>query len=185
MSKKSDLIQPDRGQAAIAVHLVDKGGYEAWAKGLSAGQRAALAAQRFDGGAGKTAIVPDGDGWFAVGGVANPGQLSSWCLASLAERLPTGTYRWANGDPGAAMHGWQCAQYRFARYRDDENAEGPRVLLTKEAKAIDDALALAAAEMLVRDLVNTPAEDMGPARLAAECEKIGRASCRERVCRYV
>lgn len=175
MSKKSDLIQPDRGQAAIAVHLVDKGGFEAWAKGLTAGQRAALAAQRFDGGAGRVGIVPDGDGWFAVGGVVDPGRLSSWCLAGIAERLPAGTYRCANGEPGAAMHGWQCAQYRFARYRDDENAEGPRVLLTKEAKAIDEALALAAAEMLVRDLVNTPAEDMGPARLEAECEKLAKA----------
>ena len=62
MSKKTDLIQIDRGQDAIAIHLVNKDGFEDWAKTLSAPQRAALAAQKFKGGGYETAIVPDGDG---------------------------------------------------------------------------------------------------------------------------
>ena len=70
MTKKTDLIQPDRGQDATAIHLVNKDGFEAWAKGLSGPQRAALAAQKFEGGGYQVGIVPDGDGWFAVGGVA-------------------------------------------------------------------------------------------------------------------
>ena len=93
MTKKTDLIQPDRGQDATAIHLVNKDGFEAWAKTLSGPQRAALAAQKFDGGGYQVGIVPDGDGWFAVGGVADPAELSSWCLAKLAEALPAGTYR--------------------------------------------------------------------------------------------
>ena len=119
--------------------------------------------------------MPDGDGWFAVGGVKDPAQLSSWCLAKLAEELPAGTYRLAEGEPGAALHGWQTAQYRFARYKEDKEPEGPRVLLTKDVKAIEPALAEARAVALVRDLVNTPAEDMGPAELEAEAEKLAKA----------
>jgi len=119
MSDRTDLIQPDRGQEAIAIHLVNKEGFEAWAKTLSGPQRTALAAQKFDGGGYQVGIVPDGDGWFAVGGVADPGALSSWCVARLAEALPAGTYRRANGEPGAALFGWQTAQYRFTRYRND------------------------------------------------------------------
>jgi hypothetical protein len=46
MSEPKALIQPDRGTDAIAIHLVNKDGFEAFAKGLSAGQRAALGAQR-------------------------------------------------------------------------------------------------------------------------------------------
>ena len=42
---KEELIRADRGQDAIAVHLVNKDGFEAFAKGLSAPQRAALAGQ--------------------------------------------------------------------------------------------------------------------------------------------
>src|SRR5690606_13610649 len=73
MSDRDDLIQPDRGQEAIAIHLVNKDGYADWAKTLSGPQRAALAGQKFDGSGYQVGIVPDGDGWFAVGGVADPG----------------------------------------------------------------------------------------------------------------
>lgn len=176
MSNTDALIQPDRGQDAIAIHLVNKDGFEDWLKPLSAGQRAALRAQKFDGGGYQVAIVPDGDGWFAVGGVNDPDSLSSWCLAKLAEDLPEGTYRLVDRDPGPALHGWQTAQYKFTRYlKADDNTVGPRILLSSKARHLDDAIAEAEAENLVRDLVNTPAEDMGPAALEAECEKLARA----------
>ena len=174
MSTKDELIQPDRGQDAIAIHLTNKSSFADWAKTLSGGQRASLKAQKFEGGAAQVGIVPDGDDWFAVGGVSDPEELNSWCLAKLAEALPEGIYRLADGEPGAAMHGWQTAQYRFTRYKDKEDAAGPRVLLTKQVKQIDAAIAEAKADMLVRDLVNTPAEDMGPAALEAECEKLAK-----------
>ncbi|PZT88907.1 MAG: aminopeptidase [Citromicrobium sp.] len=174
MAETADLIQPDRGQDAISIHLVDKDGYADWAKTLSAGQRAALEAQKFDGSGFQTAIVPDGDSWFAVGGVAKPKDLGSWCLARLAEALPEGTYRLADGTPGAAMHGWQTAQYRFERYKKADKPVGARVLLTKEAKALDAAIAEAQAVCLVRDLVNTPADDMGPAALEEQVEALAK-----------
>lgn len=175
MSHDTDLVQADRGQDAISIHLVARDGFDNWVKKLSAGQRAALAAQKFAGGGYEVGIVPDGDSWFAVGGVADPASLSSWCMAKLAESLPAGTYRLASGEPGPALHGWQLAQYRFDRYRKDDEPTGPRVLLTGEAKAIEPALAEARAVCLVRDLVNTPAEDMGPAALEAECEALAKA----------
>ncbi|MBO9499318.1 MAG: leucyl aminopeptidase family protein [Novosphingobium sp.] len=175
MTDKDALIQPDRGQKATPIHLVDKAGFDAWLKGLGAPQRAAVQAQKFTGGASQTAIVPDGDLWFAAGGVADAKALTSWCLAKLADVLPAGTYRLAEGEAGAALHGWQTAQYKFTRYRKDKDEDGDRILLTRDAKAIDAALAEARAVNLVRDLVNTPAEDMGPAALEAEVEALAKA----------
>ena len=175
MSIANNLIQPDRGQDARAIHLVNADGFEEFTKTLSAQQRASLLGQKFTGGGYQTAIVPDGDDWFAVGGVADPAQLSSWCLAKLAEVLPEGTYKLATGEAGAALHGWQCAQYTFTRYKAEDDAQGPRVLLTSQPAKIDLAIAEAVAEGLVRDLVNTPAEDMGPAALEAEAERIAKA----------
>ncbi|MGB3166722.1 MAG: leucyl aminopeptidase family protein [Alteraurantiacibacter sp.] len=175
MSIAPDLIQPDRGQDATSIHLVNKDGFEDFAKRLSGPQRTALAAQRFDGSGYQTGIVPDGDGWFAVGGVADPEELSSWCLAALAEKLPEGTYRLDGRQPGPAMFGWQTAQYRFDRYRNDEGAEGARVLLTEDVAKIDLVIAEAQASALVATMVNTPAEDMGPAAIEAEAERIAKA----------
>ncbi|MGN3973876.1 leucyl aminopeptidase family protein [Tsuneonella sp. SYSU-LHT278] len=175
MSKATDLIQPDRGQKAVPIHLVNKDGFADWAKALTRGQRAALEAQKFDGSGYQVGIVPDGDDWFAVGGVADPESLSSWCMAKLAEALPEGTYRRANGEPGPALFGWQTAQYRFTRYKDDDTSAGARVLLTRDAKAVEPAVAEATAARKVMDLVNTPAEDMGPAALEAEVEALAKA----------
>ena len=175
MSEAKALIQPDRGQDAIAIHLVNKDGFAAFAKGLTAGQRASLAAQKFEGGGYSYAIIPEGDGWFVVSGVANPESLSSWCLAKLAEELPEGTYRLASGEPGPAMFGWITGQYRFNRYKSEDKSQGPRVLLTTQVAQIEAVTAEAQAECLVRDLVNMPPEDLGPAALEAECEKLAKA----------
>ncbi len=175
MTETADLIQPDRGQTATTIYLVTTASYEEFTKSLSAGQRAQLAAQKFEGLPGQVAFIGDGDAFLVAGGVANLESLSSYCLAALADRLPGGFYRLAEGEPGPAMFGWMTAQYRFTRYREDEKPTGPRVLLTSQVGRIEAYRAEAEADMLVRDLVNTPAEDMGPAALEAECEKLAKA----------
>jgi len=173
-----DLVQPDRQQSATPIHLVDKALYEAWLKDRSASQRAALAGQKFKGEAGSQAIIPDGDGFAVVAGVARIEALSSWCLGKLGESLPGGMYRLlpaAECRAGAAFIGWALGQYRYDRYRQDGNAEAARILLTTEVKAIAPALAEAGAVALVRDLVNTPAEHLGPAELEHEAELLAKA----------
>ncbi|MBU6266130.1 MAG: leucyl aminopeptidase family protein [Sphingomonadales bacterium] len=173
----ADLIRPDKGGAATAIHLVSKDTADAWLAQRSAAQRAQLAAQKFKGEGTSHAIYSEGDHVAVVAGVANPAKLSSWCLAKLAEVLPAGTYRLADAaasDAAPALIGWVLGQYRFDRYRADSPSEGPRVLLTTHAKAIDAAAAEAAAVMLVRDLVNTPAEDMGPGEIEQAVEAVAR-----------
>jgi leucyl aminopeptidase len=94
-SATPELVQPDRGQAAITIHLIDKAGFDGWQKSLTAAQRASLIGAKFKGEAGAQAIVPDGDGWAVAAGVADLKLLKSWCLAKLAETLPAGAYRLA------------------------------------------------------------------------------------------
>ena len=177
-----ELIGPDRGQAAVAIHLVTKAGLEAWLMDRAPAQRVVqAAAQKFKGEPGDQAICGDGDGWLVVAGAGDT--LDTWSLARLAETLPAGQYRLVGAalDPARALLGWALGQYRFDRYRGDNGSEGSRVLLTQQVKAIAPALAEAAAVMLVRDLVNTPAEDMGPSELeqiAEQLAKVHRARVR-------
>lgn len=175
MSEPRALIRPDRGEDAVAIHLVSKDSFEAFAKGLTAAQRASLAGQKFEGAGYQIAIVPEGDSWFVVSGVANPEKLSAWCLAKLAEELPEGVYRLAHAEAGPAMFGWVTGQHRFTRYKSEDKSTGPRVLLTGQVGQIDGQVTEAEAESLVRDLVNTPPEDMGPAALEAHCERLAKA----------
>jgi leucyl aminopeptidase len=172
---KNPLIQPDQGQQATAIHLVDKDGWDQFLKARTVPQRATLAAHKFKGEAGAWAIMPDGDGWSVAAGVGDLAALSPWCLAKLGDTLPAGTYRCVGSEPSAAMLGWVTAQYRFARYQSEPASEGPRVLLTGDPKAIPSVLAQAEATALVRDMVNTPAEDMGPAQIEAQAEALAKA----------
>ncbi len=170
------LIRPDRGEAATLIHLVDKTSLDDFIRTLPPPSRAALIGQAFEGKPDTLAIVADGERWAAVVGVADRASLGPWCLAKAADALPGGTYRLA-GDAaaGSALLGWVTAQYRFDRYLTDPKDTAPRILLTREVAAIDAALAEAEATALVRDLVNTPAEDMGPAQLEAQAEALARA----------
>ena len=178
MTVFADLLQADRGGAAHLIHLVDKTGFADWAKKQPAERRTLLAAARFEGKtAFQFAILPaaQGQGWDVVSTVANVAELSPWCLARLAEALPEGTYRLAEDDPGPATLGWLLGQHRLRTYKsNNEDDRGPRVLLTREAAAIEATIHLAEATALARDLVDTPAADLGPGELEAAARDLAR-----------
>ena len=168
MTDFASLLIPDRAQSARAIHLVDKDNFESWVKKRPAEDRVLLEADRFDAkSAFAFVLLPRGGDFEVVSAVKNAEELSPWCLAKLAESLPEGSYRLASGEPGKAMLGWLLGQHRFDAYRSkkDEAERGPRKLLTGEPGSIESAVRLAEATALVRDLVNTPAADLGPAQL--------------------
>ncbi|NJC33539.1 leucyl aminopeptidase [Sphingomonas jejuensis] len=166
MTDFRSLLRPDRGESAHSLHLVDPASFKAWLQSQPLRARAMVEAARFTGKAGEVAILPGdaAEAWSVAVGVADAGTPGRWCLARAAEQLPAGTYR-AEGSAGPAAHGWLLAQHRFDRYRKDDGAAGPRILLTQDVRGIEREIGLASAVATVRDLVNTPADDMGPAEL--------------------
>lgn len=176
MSNDTPLIEPDRGQPARTIHLIDTANYEKWLAAQPPRHRAALVAQKIRPVPFAYAILPGdaAEDWSVVSMASDAADPSSWCLAKLGELLPEGLYRLSEGDCGAAMFGWAMGQYRFDRYRRNEAPQGPRILLTGEPSQIAPTLNLVRVTMKVRDLVNTPAADMGPAELEAEVETLGK-----------
>jgi leucyl aminopeptidase len=178
MTDFPSLLVPDRGQNARPIHLVDKSSFGDWLKKRSPDDRALLEAHRFDA---KTAnafvVLPRGGEFEVVSAARNAKELSPWCLATLAEKLPEGTYKLADGEPGGAALGWLLAQHRFDSYRSIKKDErGPRVLVTTEAARIDQFVRLAEATALVRDLVDTPAADLGPAEIEQAAAELAKRS---------
>lgn len=175
MTEFASLIAPDKGQKARPIHLVDKQSFEALLKKRSPEDRALIEAQGFDGKTPFASVVlPRGSDFEVVSAVKNAAELSPWCLAKLGESLPAGTYKLAEGEPGPAALGWLLAQHKLVHYRSkkDQAEEGPRVLLTSEPAGRDATVQLAEATSLVRDLVNTPALDLGPAELEQAVRKV-------------
>jgi leucyl aminopeptidase len=163
----TSLLVADRGQDAHPVHLVDKHSFAEWVRARPAEDRALLESNRFDGSTGyATVVLPRGNDFEVVAAVADVNALSPWCLAKLPELLPEGNYRLAEGAPGKAALGWVLAQHRFDSFRSKAEADrGPRILVTSEPAAIEPTVGIAEATALVRDLVNTPALQLGPAEL--------------------
>ncbi len=179
MTDFAALLRSDRGGPARTIHLVDKASFADWRKRQSAPRRALLEALLFEGKtAYQFAILPgDGDAFEVVTTVAKVDTLSPWCLARLGEALPAGTYRLASGAPGPAALGWLLGQHRFDRYRSKPDpGAGPRILLTSDAATIDRFVREASTTALVRDLVDTPASDLGPAELEAAVRALGEES---------
>ncbi len=176
MMNYNALLQPDKDQPARAIHIVDPKGFDTWLSAQPERARTAIAAQGLKPKGYASAILPGEktDDWSVVTVVANVEALSTWCLTRLAETLPEGTYRLVGREPGSAMLGWLLAQYRFDRYLEVKDLKGARILLTAEPASIIETVSLAAATALVRDLVNTPAADMGPVDLQHAGETIAK-----------
>jgi leucyl aminopeptidase len=182
MTDFASLLAPDRGQKTRSINLVDKESFATWLKKRAPEDRALLEAQRFDGKSPFAfAILPRGGDFEVVSAVKKLDKLSPWCLATLAEKLPEGTYQLAEGKAGIAALGWLLAQHRFEAYRSkkEDEGRGPRVLVTGDAAKIDSLVSLAEATALVRDLVNTPAADLGPAELEQAVSNLAKRSAAE------
>lgn len=94
-------------------------------------------------------------------------------LSSLPYRLPAGDYRLdLRGlalDPDQAALGWALGGYRFSRYRKPARTAARLVL---EEGTRSRITALVEATYLLRDLVNTPTQDLGPAELAGTVREL-------------
>ncbi|EQD60542.1 leucyl aminopeptidase, partial [mine drainage metagenome] len=118
---------------------------------------------------------PDADGKLARVLVGVDREEPLWALAALAQSLPEGDYALAAegvlGDTRLAALGFALGGYRYARYRKAPRAPA-RLLVAPALLAGLQPLLDAAAQ--VRDWVNTPTEDMGPADLAAAAHALGK-----------
>jgi leucyl aminopeptidase len=176
MTDFAALLQPDRGQPARTLHPLRPDMLDPWLQNQPETIRAAVATARFAGKAGEFVALPGKtvEDWsFAIG--MGEEAAGPWSLAAAATRLPEGVYRLAEGEPGAGVLGWLLAHHRFDRYRAKPDPIPQRVLLTPAPARIDEDVRLAEAVALLRDLIDTPAADMGPSDLAAAAQDVADA----------
>ncbi|WP_163848350.1 leucyl aminopeptidase family protein [Pseudooceanicola aestuarii] len=167
-------------KAAIPLHVVAAEALDDFLARQDDTARAWISASGF-AGALKTGIaVPGPDGTPAMalighGDAAGRARGRFW-LAGALHALPPGTYRIASGLAGAELEaealGWLFGNYRFDRYARQSPAR--HLLIAPDGVDASRIETLAESEALTRDLVNTPAADMGPAELAAAAQALAR-----------
>lgn len=156
---------------ARPLHLVTSEGAEAWRAGLDPVAQTFVEAQGFSGQRGRLVAIPGADGSVAMAalgfGEEATRERHRFLMADARAGLPSGDWTLAtpldDEDRDEAALGWLLAGYRFDRYAE-ARAPGARLVAPAGCDAARTE-AIAAGEALTRDLINTPANDMGPNEL--------------------
>lgn len=165
------MIPTLRAKAAadtVPVTPLTKADLDGWLSAQPPATVAWVKAVNFTAEAGATALLPGEDGRLGrvLVGVSAVDDL--WAFAGLPGALPAGSYRIdAELDRRAASRaalGWALGSYAFTRYKSSDKAFAQ--LVWPQQADHGDVERAASATWLVRDLVNTPASDLGPAELA-------------------
>jgi leucyl aminopeptidase len=159
--------------AAVAVTPVAKADWPTIEAALPEAQRRYAQASGFAAQAGASLLLPAEDGTLArvLFGLGERGLAADpFCIGSLPGLLPAGLFRLESDEPLAYL-GFALGSYRFERYRKTEPRDRPRLVLPA---GVDAAAVTRSAEAawLARDLINTPANDMGPAELAQAAQQL-------------
>jgi leucyl aminopeptidase len=171
----ADVLKP-AGAAPLNIWLAsDEASSTNWAAKLTAPHRTWLNAHHFSGEAKSRVILPAADGSlsgvaFGLGhGPAEPCGPTDLLVGSLSATLPAGTWAFAHppANPELAAVAWGLGAYKFRRYKTSGNAPEFASLVIPAGVDLDRVRAIVDGVWLGRDLINTPANDMGPDELEA------------------
>ena len=163
---------------AVPIWFVTGDGWPAIQTAIGTTATRYAAACGFEPKPGRLQLLPGDDGGLAgaLFGLAEKDARGRDRLAAgrLATGLPAGTYRFANAahEPQLAALAFLLGLYRFERYRADPAARPQLVAPEGVDAARHEAIARAVA--FGRDLINTPANDLGPAALERAAEALAR-----------
>ncbi|HSU06432.1 MAG TPA: leucyl aminopeptidase family protein [Acetobacteraceae bacterium] len=167
------LLHSADGGGGKLLYAVRPAGLPAWLDGLPQQQSGFLRDMGFKAAAQELALLPDETGiGAAVLGLGN--DRSPFAFGSLAFGLPDGsTWRLQPGDFDMhdALLGFCLGGYRFATLKPATRGRAQLVCTEPESR---DVLAEASAIWMVRDLINTPANLLGPAELAEAAVSLGQ-----------
>ncbi|MCV2894919.1 leucyl aminopeptidase family protein [Lentibacter sp. XHP0401] len=166
---------------ATPLYLLEADGLEAWLGQQSVPVKTWVKGAGFAAKPGEALAVPATDGSMLCA-LAGYGDVAArkrgrFALAAAAARLPEGNYKLVSTLEGPELEaealGWLLGQYVFDRYAE---AKAPAArLLAPEGMNAAKIEAIAKGEALTRDLINTPANDMGPVALEAAASELAQA----------
>ncbi|MEM7704211.1 MAG: leucyl aminopeptidase family protein [Pseudomonadota bacterium] len=147
--------------------------FPSWLNNQSPKVQSWAKAAGFTGGSGQTLLLPDDDGTVSSVLCGAGGGRDLWTLGGVSQKLGGGRYEldedWDEPSTRQMAVGFLLGQYQFTRYLKPKDSSVELVLPEAWAEEVECQVQATA---LVRDLVNTPAEHMGPAELAQATEAL-------------
>jgi len=168
------LTADTAAERILPITLVSKARFKEWLSAQPQRTRAWCESNHFGGETGGLCLVPGEDGRVARVLFAAD-ESDPWTWASLPGRLPKGTYKIEDAldarDADWAAMGWALACYQFGKYKSRAGRDWPELVWPDSANR-GHVTRLVRGIGLVRDLVNTPASDMGPEELSMAAQAL-------------
>jgi leucyl aminopeptidase len=149
-----------------AIQIIQKAELEAWRDSLPSKSRDWIDRQQFKAGNGQFAWLADDQGAPDSVVVGWDGAEAFTALGSLPFKLPEGIYELSSAVSDQLLLGWGLGAYHFDRFKAADRQ--PAQLLLPASAARDEVVNQVNAMQLVRDLINLPADELNPSRLAEE-----------------
>jgi leucyl aminopeptidase len=179
MSLPACFVAASDAASPVPLVVLDRAAYPGWREQQDAATLAWLDANAFTPAAGSFMLVPGSDGKprAVLAAIADAGD--PLALSHLPLLLPPGDYALSDASPvkvdaEMTLLGWGLGAYKFDKYVAPTRPPA-RLVLAGSPSGDGREFALLRAATLVRDLVNTPTEHMGPADLQATAERLGAA----------
>jgi leucyl aminopeptidase len=171
------LLLPSTTRRAIPIHCVDADGWANPAAPLSSAEKAAAREHGFSAEAGRTLLLTGKDGRLArvlFGLGKTPAKEDPFLPGKLARSLPPAVYRFEGELPRRrlAVLGWLLEAYAFSRYRHMPDPAAS--LVCPDDLDRNGIISEAEAVYLARDLINTPASDLGPRDLETAVRAVAK-----------
>lgn len=161
---------------ALPLYCLDQAGFDHWRSSQAQAVGQWLDMQTFRAAAGTLSLLP-GDAGIAAAVLGVGDRLDPFAYAHAPFALPPGNWRLVDDMPAdarqALLLGWGLGSYRFDRYKKPTR-QPAQLLLEGDADGDAETLDILAACLRVRDLVNTPTEDMGPEQMEQVLHEIGQ-----------
>ena len=149
--------------------------YKNYLASVTEASRAWLTATGFRANPHTHALLPDAHGRIAQVLVGLGDENDIYAFSHLPFALPPGRYSVQKNERTHLnwQLSWQLGSYQFTRYK--KSMRDPATLVVTPSPTVEKSQIIYAAVKLVRDLVNTPTEELGPAELAAEVKSLAQA----------
>ncbi len=172
------ITEAPSNSPVIPIHVLSESQLTRWLTGAPPHQAQWIEQHGFKGKAGQLVVLPDEDGQVAAAICGHDEKKDIiWTLAHLPARLPKGIYslstetreRFSEDQQALLYMGFGLACYRFDRYKTQTQ---PKAQLLIPETLGEEFMALLDASFWARDIVNTPANDMGPQELSDLAEQL-------------
>ncbi len=174
----SDLILNEPAGPTRPLHAIVEADWPALRGELPPAVAALAELQGFKAKAGQVLVAPGHDGEVALFGLGESARADGMAFRALPVRLVSGDYRLQSvpeGVPAARIAlAWALGGYRFERYRKPAKDALAR-LVAPDGVDLAEIASVATAAALARDLINTPANDMGPVELELAAREVAEA----------